>query len=146
MIFCHVLWFPSLYLLFICFRFLLSGDHEAYIERLHFVTVSFKPITFFFGLLRAASMAYGSSQARWWIGAVATGLHITATAMPDLSHTFDLYYSSWQCWILNPLSEARDGTLIFIDPSWVCYQWATTGTPKLITLNTYKSCTFFHFP
>ena len=32
---------------------------------------------FFFGLFRAASMAYGSSQARGQIGAVAAGLHTT---------------------------------------------------------------------
>ena len=39
-------------------------------------------------------MAYGSSQARGRIGATAAGL----------------YHSSWQCQILNPLSEARDQT------------------------------------
>ena len=32
----------------------------------------------------------------------------TATAMEDLSHVCDLRHSSRQCWILNPLSEARD--------------------------------------
>ena len=37
---------------------------------------------FFFGLIRAAPEAYGSSQARGQIGAVAAGLP-TATAMPD---------------------------------------------------------------
>ena len=31
----------------------------------------------------------------------------TATAVPDLSHICDLHHSSWQCWILNPLSKAR---------------------------------------
>ena len=34
-----------------------------------------------------------------------------ASAMPDLSHVCDLYHSSWQRWILNPLSEALDGTI-----------------------------------
>ena len=32
----------------------------------------------------------------------------TATATLDPSHIFDLQLSSWQCRILNPLSEARD--------------------------------------
>ena len=32
----------------------------------------------------------------------------TATAMKDLSCVFELHQSSQQCWILNPLSEARD--------------------------------------
>ena len=34
--------------------------------------------------------------------------YTTATAMPDLSHVFDLPHSSQHCQILNPLSEARD--------------------------------------
>ena len=34
--------------------------------------------------------------------------YATATAMPDLSCVCDLYHSSWQCRILNPLSEAND--------------------------------------
>ena len=42
-------------------------------------------------------------------------VHGTATAMPDLSHIFDLSHSLWQCQILNPLSEARDGTHILMD-------------------------------
>ena len=32
--------------------------------------------------------------------------YTTATAMPDLSLVCDLHHSSWQCWILNPLSKA----------------------------------------
>ena len=34
--------------------------------------------------------------------------YTTATSTPDLSHVCDLYHSSWQRWVLNPLSEARD--------------------------------------
>ena len=55
----------------------------------------------------------------------------TATAMWDLSHVCDLRHSSWQCWILNPLSEARDWTCILMDSSWVHYCWAMMGTPKI---------------
>ena len=33
--------------------------------------------------------------------------YVTATATQDPSCFCDLYFSSWQCWILNPLSEAR---------------------------------------
>ena len=32
----------------------------------------------------------------------------TATAMPDLSYICNLHGSLWQCWVLNPLSGARD--------------------------------------
>ena len=53
----------------------------------------------------------------------------TATAIQDQSHIFDLHHSSWQCWILNPLSKARDWTCILMDTSQICFHWATTGTP-----------------
>ena len=36
--------------------------------------------------------------------------YTTATATWDLSWVCDLHHSSWQCRILNPLSEARDRT------------------------------------
>ena len=55
----------------------------------------------------------------------------TATAMQDLSRVCDLHHSSWPCWILNPLSEVRDGTLILVDTSWVCFCRATMGTPGM---------------
>ena len=45
--------------------------------------------------------------------------YTTATANQDLSCICDLHHSSQQCWIINPLSEARDRTLILLDTSWV---------------------------
>ena len=42
-----------------------------------------------------------------------------ATATQDPSHVCDLRHSSWQCQILNPLSEARDWTHILMDASRV---------------------------
>ena len=62
---------------------------------------------FFFLLFRAAPVAYGSSQARGRIEAVAAGLchhHSNAGSEPHLPATD----SSWQRRILNPLSEARN--------------------------------------
>ena len=53
----------------------------------------------FFCLFRTTPTAYGSSQARDRIGAVAAGLH----------------HSSRQCRILDPLCEARDQTCILMD-------------------------------
>ena len=41
--------------------------------------------------------------------------YTTATATPDLSRICDLHHSSWQCRILNPVSEARDRTYILMD-------------------------------
>ena len=46
--------------------------------------------------------------------------YTTATAMPDPSHVFDLYHSSWQRWIPNPQSETRDQTRFLMDTSQVC--------------------------
>ena len=34
--------------------------------------------------------------------------YTTATATPDPSHVCDLHCNFRQCWILNPLSKARD--------------------------------------
>ena len=62
----------------------------------------------------AAPVAYGSSQARGRIRAAA-GAYTTATATPDPRYICDLRYSLQQCWILNPLSEARDQTCIFTE-------------------------------
>ena len=42
-------------------------------------------------------------------------VYTAATAMPDLSCLCDLHHNSQQCWILNPLSEAEDQTLILMD-------------------------------
>ena len=45
--------------------------------------------------------------------------YTTATATRDLNHICDLPHSSRQCWILHPLSEARDRTCVLTDPSRV---------------------------
>ena len=66
---------------------------------------------FIYCLFRAAFAAYGSFQARGPIRAAAAS-HTTATAMRDPSRICDLHHSSEQCWILNPLSEARDWTCV----------------------------------
>ena len=46
----------------------------------------------------------------------------------------ELHHSSHQCQILNPLSKARDQTLILMDTSQIHFYWATTGTPYSIFL------------
>ena len=56
--------------------------------------------------------------------------YTTATVMPDPSHVCNLHHSSWQRQILNPLSEARDRTLVLMDTSQVPYHWAMLWTPE----------------
>ena len=74
----------------------------------------------FFCLFRATPMSYGDAQARGQISAVAAGLHHShskARSEPCLRPTPQFT----ECWILNPLSEARDGTCVLMDPSQICF-------------------------
>ena len=67
---------------------------------------------------RGSPATYGSSQAQGPIGAVATPQQqqhqIQAT-----SATYTAAHRKYK--IINPLSEARDGTCILMDTSWVHY-------------------------
>ena len=47
--------------------------------------------------------------------------YTTDTAMLDPSCICNLHCSSWQYWILNPMSGARDQTCNLMDTSWVHY-------------------------
>ena len=55
--------------------------------------------------------------------------YTTATAMPDQSHIFSLHHSLPQRWIFHPVGEARDRTLVVMDPSRIHYCWASAGAP-----------------
>ena len=93
-----------------------------------------------FCLFRAAPAAHGGSQARGWIGAVATDLHHShSKARSELF--LQPTQSSRQCWILNPLSKARDWTHNLMDSGQICFCSATTGTP----LRTSFFLSFFFF-
>ena len=61
--------------------------------------------------------------------------YATATAPPDPSRVQDLHHGSWQHWILNPLSEARNRTCNLMVPSRIHFLCAMTGTPILISLH-----------
>ena len=52
------------------------------------------------------------------------------TGTPDPSHVCDLYHSSQQCRIFNPLNKARDRTPNLIVPSQIHFHCARTGTPE----------------
>ena len=54
--------------------------------------------------------------------------------MWDPSSVCDLYHSSKQRRILNPLSGARDQTRVFINICQVCYCCATMGTPLIFSV------------
>ena len=88
----------------------------------------------FFCLFMAAPAAYRRSLARGWIGA-ALQAYTTATATQHPRHGCNLHHSSWQCWILNPRSEARDWIHILKDVSRVPDSWATTRSPINLSIS-----------
>ena len=68
--------------------------------------------------------------------------YTTAAATQDLSHICNLHPSSWQCWILNPLSEATDWTHILMDTSQVLNPLSHSGNSSFswifeVELNLY---------
>jgi len=87
---------------------------------------------FFFCLFRVTPAAYGSSQARNQIGAVAASLHHSnARSEPSLQPTPQLtampdQFNHWA----RPGTKARDQSSVLMDTRQVPYHWATTGTPQ----------------
>ena len=67
---------------------------------------------YYYFLFMTTPGAYGSSQAMGQIGAAAA-TYTTVTATSDLSHICAC--PLWQCQILNPLSEAKDRTCVFME-------------------------------
>ena len=47
--------------------------------------------------------------------------YTTAITMQDPSCICDLHHSTWQRWIFNPLSKARDQTRMLMDTSQLHY-------------------------
>ena len=59
---------------------------------------------------------------------------VYTTATATWNRALSVTYSSQQHQTFNPLIGVRDQTGILMDASWVCYHWATTGTPILTCL------------
>ena len=100
------------------------------VEHFFFIFILFY---FIFLLFRATPAANGDFQARGRIRATAAGLHHShgnARSEPSLQ----LHHSSWQHWILIPLSEARDRSYILTDLSQIHFHCATTGTPAFFPM------------
>ena len=69
-------------------------------------------------LLMSKPAEYGNSWARGWMELQLLA-YATATAMMYPSCICNPHHSLRQGWILNLLSEARDGTRILMDISWI---------------------------
>ena len=74
--------------------------------------------------------------------------YTTTTATRDLSCICDLHCSLWQFQILNPLSEARDQTLILMDTSQVLNPLTHSGNSWSVIEMTCKPAleTLQHLP
>ena len=68
--------------------------------------------------------------------------YTTATAMLDPTHVCNLYQSSGQCQMLNPVSKAGDQTHILRDTSWVLNPLSHTGTPHQVLITPLLSFLF----
>ena len=66
--------------------------------------------------------------------------YTTVTATRDLSRVCDLHSNSWQCRILNPLSEVTDQTRILMNTSWIRFCRTTMGTPFVHLYDAYIIC------
>ena len=86
---------------------------------------------FCFLLFRTVPTAYGGSQARGHIRAVAAGLHHSHSRTRSELSLWPTH-TSQQCWIPQPLSKAWDLTCIFMDTSWIRFHCAVMGTPWLL--------------
>ena len=73
---------------------------------------------FFFLIFRSVSIAYGGSQARGQIWAIALS-YATTTATQDPSYVCNLLHSSWKRQILNSVREARDQICVIMDASHI---------------------------
>lgn len=111
---------------------------------LFFLSSSSFSFSFFLFFFRATPAAYGSSEAIGQMGQLPA--YATATAMRDLSCACDLLCSSQQHQILDPLSEASDGTRIPMDTSQVlntlsyngnsCISFSESGYTTCYIINT----------
>ena len=71
--------------------------------------------------------------------------HTTATATKDPSHVCNPHHRSQQRWILNPLSEAWDGTHNLMVPSWIRFCCTTAGTSHSLPSKSSQQRTRFLF-
>ena len=61
--------------------------------------------------------------------------YTAAIAVRGQRYKCDLHCSLQQCWILNPLGEARDQTCILIDTSWVLNSLSYSGNSEIYLLH-----------
>ena len=124
---------------FICFSPLFC----SLLHSLDFLYFYYLFVCLFVAFFRAAPAAYGGSKAKGQIRATAADLHHSHSNIRS-EPLCDLHHSSWQCRILNPLSEAGDRTCMVMDPGQIGFCRATVGTPLFIYFNSPFFGGFLH--
>ena len=88
-------------------------------------------------LFRVTPAAYGGSQARGPVWAVADGLpEPQQQQIWVASATYTAAHGN--AGILNPLSKARDRTWVLMDSSRICFHCTTVRTPKFACFKSGK--------
>ena len=104
-------------------------SNQRFTSRSYWWPVFIMLSVFFFFFFFRAPVAYGSFQTRGIKSETQLQAYTTVIAARDQSCICDLHHSSQQHQILNPQSDARDGTCILMDTSWIHFCWATMLTP-----------------
>ena len=111
-------------------------EHEllcrrSYIKVREYYILSFSPSFFLFCFLglHLRHMKIPRLGVEWELQLLA---YATAIITRDLSCLCNLNHSSWQCQILNPLSEARGRTFNLVVPSWIHFLCAMMGTLRVL--------------
>ena len=105
-----------------------GGIKHFILPRIHFYFLFFA-LFYFILFFRTALVAYGSSQDKGWIGATAVSpyhSHSNTWSEPCPCH------NSWQHWIPDPLSKARDWACILMNTNRIRFCCTTMGTPGYI--------------
>ena len=107
----------------------LSVLRKFYLKLLSFLSFPFFFFSGLFSISWAAPEAYGGSQVRGLIRAVATGLRPEPQQRRDPSHVYNLHHSSRQLGLLNALSEAKALTRKLMVSSGIAFCCTMAGTP-----------------
>ena len=109
----------------------------------HFQVFAFEVFCDFF-LVFFLFAFYCCTWGIWFQLGVESELQLQAytTATWDPSHLCNLHHSSWQRWIPDPLTEARDQAHILMHTSWICFCCTTKGTPWFLYY-TFQYCLAF---
>ena len=102
----------------------------SFIDSWPFSLLARRNIRFFFSFLGGSTLQHMEVPRLGVELELQLPAYTTATVMSGPSHIFDLCHSFQQCWILNPLGEARYRTCILMYTSWVLNLLSHNGNSR----------------